>query len=77
MVWTNTTVHGLVRQCIYLLKEEKDIITFFKVYKYHKMGTRWSASNKEDLYKAYKEALMVYNFFFWKIISRCRWGATY
>ena len=65
-----------MRQCIYLFEEEKDIIPFFKVYKY-KMEMGWSASNKEDLHKAYKEALIVYNFLFWKIISRCRWGATY
>lgn len=66
-----------MRQCIYLFEEEKDIITFFKVYKYHKMEMECSTSNKEDLWKAYKKALIVYNFLFWKIISHCRLGATY
>lgn len=64
-----------MRQCNYLFEEEKDIITFFKVYKYHKMEMECSTSNKEDLWKAYKK--VVYNFLFWKIISRCRLGATY
>lgn len=53
-----------MRQCIYLFEEEKDIITFFKVYKYHKMEMECSTPNKEDLWKAYKKALIVYNFLF-------------
>lgn len=40
------------------------------------MEMGWSTSN-EELWKAYKGALIVYNFLFWKIMSRCRLGATY